>query len=254
MATFVAGKTYARADVMTALGLNDPGGGQWYTGLTRHGDDHYIFCGVGIGGRTGHDYQNHFDGPELVWHGRTGSHLAQPSIQALCSGNGSVHIFFRDDDRAPFTYAGIGRVVSTKDVVPVEIRWSFSEDLGPHPEYLPDEVPPDTGLVEGAKRSITVNAYERDPAARARCIRRWGTTCGVCGFDFARVYGELGQAYIHVHHLRPLSEIGTEYILNPEADLRPVCPNCHAMLHRTRPALSIEALQAQMAKAKTSAV
>jgi 5-methylcytosine-specific restriction protein A len=45
-----------------------------------------------------------------------------------------------------------------------------------------------------------------------------------------------------VHHLRPLAEIGAEYVLDPEVDLRPVCPNCHAMLHRTRPPMSIEAL------------
>lgn len=246
MTTFVAGQTYTRTDVLEVLEVDDPGGGQWYTGLARHGDDHYIFCGVGVGGRTGHDYNNYFDGPELVWHGRTGSKLHQPSIQALISEVGAVHVFFRDDDRAPFTYAGVARVVATKDVVPVEVRWSFSEDPGPHPEYLPDEIGVEGGLVEGARRTITVNAYERDPAARARCIRRWGTICAVCEFDFAATYGDLGKGYIHVHHLRPLAEIGAEYVLNPEQDLRPVCPNCHAMLHRVRPALSIDELRVMM--------
>jgi predicted HNH restriction endonuclease len=37
-----------------------------------------------------------------------------------------------------------------------------------------------------------------------------------------------------------LSEIGGEYIVDPVADLRPVCPNCHAVLHRRIPAYSIE--------------
>jgi hypothetical protein len=60
---------------------------------------------------------------------------------------------------------------------------------------------------------------------RARCIRRWGAACCVCGFDFALKYGSIGEGYIHVHHLRPLSEIGEEYLLNPEEDLRPVCAN-----------------------------
>lgn len=246
MPSFISGQTYTRAAVLSALGLDDPGDGQWYTGLSRNGNDHYIFCGVGIGGRTGHDYQNHFDGPELVWHGRTGSRKDQPSIQALCSGIGTVHVYFRDDDRAPFTYAGIGKVVSVEDVVPVEIRWSFADDSGPHPEYLPDEIQPGPGVIEGARRSITVNAYERNPAARARCIRRWGCKCVVCGFDFAEVYGELEVGFIHVHHLKPLAEIGKKYQLNPEDDLRPVCPNCHSMLHRERPAVSIEALRQMM--------
>jgi len=238
---FKAGSTYTRAQVLSLLGLPDPGGGAWYTGLTRHGGDHFIFCGVGVAGRTGHDYDNYFNGPDLIWHGRTDSHEDQPSILALLSG-GKIHVFFRDDNRAPFTYAGLARAVSVKDVVPVEIRWSFRDDPGAHPEFLPEELYPPEGVVEGAKRAVTVNIYERDPAARARCIRHWGPRCGVCSFDFTAEYGDIGAGYIHVHHLRPLAEIGAEYVLDPEVDLRPVCPNCHAMLHRTRPPMSIEAL------------
>jgi 5-methylcytosine-specific restriction protein A len=66
--------------------------------------------------------------------------MRQPSIQSLCSGKGTVHIFFRDDDRGPFTYAGQGRPTDIRDVVPVEITWSFEEDTGPHPEFSPDEI------------------------------------------------------------------------------------------------------------------
>jgi 5-methylcytosine-specific restriction protein A len=72
----------------------------------------------------------------------------------------------------------------------------------------------------------------------------------VCGFDFATQYGELGAGFIHVHHLRPLGEIGQEYELNPIIDLRPVCPNCHAMLHSGESTLDIEALQEIMAHAR----
>jgi len=45
------------------------------------------------------------------------------------------------------------------------------------------------------------------------------------------VYGEIAEGYIHVHHLRPLSEVGEAHAVDPVADLRPVCPNCHAVLH-----------------------
>ena len=86
--------------------------------------------------------------------------------------------------------------------------------------------------IEGAVRQITVNAYERNLQARAACIAHWGLACIVCDFDFEAFYGPIGRGYIHVHHLRPLAEIGTIYVLDSIADLRPVCPNCHAMIHR----------------------
>ena len=50
----------------------------------------------------------------------------------------------------------------------------------------------------------------------------------------------MGKNFIHVHHIKPLSEIDKEYKINPIQDLRPVCPNCHAMLHKKVPAYSIE--------------
>ena len=56
------------------------------------------------------------------------------------------------------------------------------------------------------------------------------------------VYGERGVGFIHVHHLKPLSEISKEYEVDPIGDLRPLCPNCHAMIHR-RPEMGIEELK-----------
>lgn len=53
----------------------------------------------------------------------------------------------------------------------------------------------------------------------------------------------IGEGFINVHHLKSLSEISQEYALDPIKDLRPVCPNCHAMLHRNKPAYTIEQLK-----------
>jgi predicted HNH restriction endonuclease len=69
-------------------------------------------------------------------------------------------------------------------------------------------------------------------------------SCFICGFNFSDVYGEIGQDFIHVHHLRQLADIGEEYEVDPVADLRPVCPNCHAIIHRRIPALTIEEVKA----------
>jgi 5-methylcytosine-specific restriction enzyme A len=94
---------------------------------------------------------------------------------------------------------------------------------------------------EGAITRVSVNAYERNPAARRKCIAHYGTNCSICGINFEKVYGEVGKGYIHVHHLVALSEIGKEYKTDPIKDLRPVCPNCHAMLHR-KPSFTIDEL------------
>lgn len=93
---------------------------------------------------------------------------------------------------------------------------------------------------EGAIKQIRINTYKRDLAARNKCIDHYGLSCHICGFNFENKYGYIGKRFIHVHHLKPLSEIGYEYELDPIQDLRPVCPNCHAMIHRRRPPYSIE--------------
>lgn len=107
----------------------------------------------------------------------------------------------------------------------------------------PEEIPASTTHLEGKVRQVLVNTYERNPAARAKCIAHYGTACFVCSFDFGTTYGDIGEGFIHVHHLREISSIGNEYEIDPIEDLRPVCPNCHAMLHTDRPALTIDSLR-----------
>ena len=112
---------------------------------------------------------------------------------------------------------------------------------------FPEIAPATETFTEGSKKTVTVNAYERNSLARKLCIKHHGTACSVCDLDFSEKYGELGKGFIHVHHLLELSVIKGEYTVNPITDLRPVCPNCHAMLHRTKPAISIEELKSIMA-------
>jgi predicted HNH restriction endonuclease len=104
---------------------------------------------------------------------------------------------------------------------------------------LPEEID-STKLVEGAFRQIAVNAYERNPVARQRCLAAYGTACVVCGFDFGKVYGSDAEGFIHVHHIIPISSIGSSYEVDPIKDLRPVCPNCHAFIHMFDPPKTIE--------------
>ena len=103
---------------------------------------------------------------------------------------------------------------------------------------------PSAKYTEGTVLRVSVNRYERDAKARAACLRHHGTRCAVCALDFSERYGEIGVGFIHVHHKKPLSQLRPNYRLNPIKDLVPVCPNCHAMLHRREPPYDVEQLRA----------
>jgi predicted HNH restriction endonuclease len=107
----------------------------------------------------------------------------------------------------------------------------------------------DTQLIEGAVRRVTVNAYERNPVARKRCIAAHGANCVICGFNFEATYGAAAAGYIHVHHVTPLAEINRSYEVNPVTDLVPLCPNCHAVVHLTNPPQTIEQVKNMLVRA-----
>ncbi|MEG0374038.1 MAG: HNH endonuclease [Raoultibacter sp.] len=94
-----------------------------------------------------------------------------------------------------------------------------------------------SGEGEGSKFSVTQTKYERSTKNRAACLAHYGYCCKICGMNFEEKYGSIGANFIHVHHIVPVSQIGENYIMDPIKDLIPVCPNCHAMLHKKNPPL-----------------
>ena len=99
------------------------------------------------------------------------------------------------------------------------------------------------GKAEGKKMDVTLTRYERNPINRVLCLAEFGCKCQICGMDFEKIYGPIGRGFIHVHHIVPVSKMGEGYIVNPIKDLIPVCPNCHAMLHRQNPPITPEELK-----------
>ena len=167
------------------------------------------------------------------------------------------------NDLMPRVATGEGLHHSAIENIAEVMRWRLTpEELRRLPELVADRLenpspvcvvppPPITEEVidpplhaEGATVRVSVNSYERNPAARRACLQRRGCSCAVCGFDFTEVYGDIGKGFIHVHHLVPLAAVKRQYVVDPCADLRPVCPNCHAMLHRHSTVLSIDELNA----------
>jgi hypothetical protein len=142
----------------------------------------------------------------------------EPSADVIARA-GSVEDFVR----AEAFIRNVYQLVTTGDLP----RHEASQD-----EFrLAEEVEPGMTYREGDVRRIEVNRFERDSKARRACIKAHGTKCCICEFSFGAEYGPEADGFIHVHHLRPLSEIGSTYEVNPVEDLRPVCPNCHAYLH-----------------------
>lgn len=164
--------------------------------------------------------------------------------------------------RSPWMPMSSGNVIPEPIVRSIEALWAVAirgsamgvqeaaaarsqEQVQPDGESVlhPGEVATPSQFVEGATRQVSVNRYERNQYARQRCIEHYGCRCSVCGFDFEAAYGELGSGFIHVHHLKALAEIGREYEIDPISDLRPICPNCHAMIHRRQEMMTIEQLR-----------
>ncbi len=124
------------------------------------------------------------------------------------------------------------KISSLKDYV------SITGVLAKAPEEISGNV-----FYEGSITRITVNRYERDRSARKACLDYYGYNCFSCGLNMERIYGSVAANFIHVHHEKPLSEIGENYLLNPISDLKPLCPNCHSIIHLKTPAMTISELK-----------
>jgi 5-methylcytosine-specific restriction protein A len=155
-----------------------------------------------------------------------------------------------EEEDGPAKIKGFTPQLTEKSLTKIGNAW-YAVDAGlSTPVALAEELSSPEKYSEGARFAVTINAYERNPKARAACIAHHGHICAVCGFDFVRVYGGLGEGFIHVHHVIPIGKIGMEYKIDPIADLIPVCPNCHAMIHRVEPPLAVEQLRKHISELK----
>ena len=123
---FKVGAQYKREHISEMVGDGGVTTGNWSTGYPQKDGVTFIFCNVGNAGQTGHDYDNRFDGPDLVWQGRTGSHKRHASVRRMIDPGAEVHVFWRSGGRDPFTYAGLGKAIEVSDEIPVRVRWQLS--------------------------------------------------------------------------------------------------------------------------------
>jgi len=109
-----------------------------------------------------------------------------------------------------------------------------------HNPFVPAVNDTQKTYTEGTPNQVSITKYERNPFARKKCLEYYGYTCVVCDFNFEKTYGQIGKYFIHVHHLTKVATVGQTYEIDPIKDLRPVCPNCHSIIHRQKIPLTIE--------------
>jgi predicted HNH restriction endonuclease len=109
---------------------------------------------------------------------------------------------------------------------------------------------------EGRLRLVTHLRRERDSRLakhkRAEVLRTAGKlTCEACNFDFREYYGDLGDGFCEIHHLKAIAgydEPGS----TPLGQLAVVCANCHRIIHRTDPMLTPSQLRTRLRGSSTA--
>lgn len=239
-------KTYSRKELQRQFEINDA---TLFTGIFQPKGHSSIWLFV-----TKHktpdriDYYDDFDGQVLLFEGQRTGKTDGKIINHIADGN-ELLVFYRrkKDEHTGYAFKYLG-------------RFEYVSHIGNGPKHFllqaldltrsDDDRLTETerqmsiiDLIEGKERSRVQTYIERNPRLRAEALRLHGTRCTACGFDFGEKYGCLGEGYVEVHHLFPISEYGGERKVNPTTDLVPLCSNCHRIIHRPEKVLSIEELK-----------
>lgn len=162
----------------------------------------------------------------------------------LLSGAKTIYVFSHCKAVEPFPMTNL---IKASDGEPLSKDFNYGYALvleeTTNIKLMPDELSFSDQYPEGTVAKVQVNNFERNPKARQECLDRYGLTCSICGFNFEKVFGSIGKGFIHVHHIKPLSKIKKEYMVDPIKDLIPICPNCHSMIHKSNPPYTVEKLK-----------
>jgi hypothetical protein len=115
---FKRGVEYTRDEIARVVRPeNPPRGGDWTTGYARIENNLFIFMNIGVAGRTGHDFENHYDekSQTLVWFSKPNKHSSNPLFQKILSGELTPYFFARWNQKPPFTFLGTGNIVNFED-------------------------------------------------------------------------------------------------------------------------------------------
>lgn len=113
--------------------------------------------------------------------------------------------------------------------------------------------PNDVKFKEGKEKLRIHLVKERNKLLVDSAKKHWlkqnngSVSCEICAFSFDDTYGDFGKGYIEAHHTVPISSLTSETVMKI-SDLAPVCSNCHSIIHRYRPWLTINQLKVKIRK------
>lgn len=106
---------------------------------------------------------------------------------------------------------------------------------------------PEGKIVERMHRSRERNSKVIELAKSNFKNKHGKLFCEVCHFNFIDKYGEVGEDYIEGHHTVWVSDMPADYKSKPE-EIALLCANCHRMVHRKRPWLTMDNLKSLIKK------
>lgn len=237
-ATLDIGSLVTRVELQRLLGIAEPSSqGAWGTGYTRHEGEFYIFVNVGEPGRTGHDYDNRWDGDTLWWSSKGPAAQDQPEMRHLLSPGTKCHIFTREEERAKFMYQGLGSPQDVSGNRPVRLRWVFpqrayieavaDEDKPAEQRArapIPDRIGPELDHTDQARmtKARLEQKYLRDELFKGPSPY----VCDLCGRGFER-------GYLVAAHVKPRKDCTHEERLDAKNIVIRACVfGCDAFFER----------------------
>ena len=196
---FQVNHPYTKTDIYRILHVpRNAQKGAWNTGYREYNNAIYIFANIGVAGRTGHDYDNHWrsgrPGSDLIWYSKTTAKVNQPLIQKMLDPGASVHIFTRNDDRDPFTYNGTGRAINYENSSPIKVTWTFADAPIPRKFKFEGTQEIAEALNDDGRRSIRLLRLRRgQPRLRRNLLKLYKGKCCISGCKI--------QAVLHACHI-----------------------------------------------------
>lgn len=198
-------KAYHKKELFDILGVSeeDRKNGNWQTGYIKYKDSFYLFVNIGGTGRTGPNYDNHWEEDRLVWYGKTNARKGQPIIDEMLSGDFPVLIFTRTKDRDPFIYEGLGTRYDDMDVSPVKVWWDIELELSEEEvQVVINEVFSGPEAPDDKERKAAI-IYKRSRKGQNRLKKKqldvYESRCCVTGCSVPQV---LKACHIEPHYLK----------------------------------------------------